>query len=99
MKLKVYIGAQAPYSGTEFMYSAFSFDPSNMGYILVDEMEIEFNEPPRDVLVNGAISAYRAEQQKIRAEAQSKITLLDEKIQSLLALEFTPTAEDDGLPF
>ena len=65
-------------------------DMSSFGYTALQTVEVEFNDIPREVLVSGAIAAYREEQKRIRAEAQSKVARLDEAIQSLLCLEHKP---------
>lgn len=67
-------------------------DMSSCGYTACDTQEVEFNVPPREVLVDGAVAAYRAEQQRIRAEAQGKVQALDEEIQKLLCLEHKEVA-------
>lgn len=76
------------YAEGGFSYSVFSHaNMASCGYVACDTVEVEFNEPPRDVLVNGAVAAYREEQQKIRAEAQSKVNALEEVIQRMLSIE------------
>ena len=80
-------------SRSEYAEGGFTFSVSNhedmqtYGYVACDTVLVEFNMPPREVLVNGAVAAYRAEQSRIRAEAQSKCVMLDEEIQKLLCIE------------
>ena len=89
MKMKCTLHAQADkYAEGGFSFSVFHEDDmTSCGYVACDTVEVEFKEPPRDVLAKGAVAAYRAEQERIRAEAQSKVALLDEMIQKLLCLE------------
>ena len=77
-----------------FTFSVFDCDDmSECGYVACDTVEVEFAEPPMEVLVNGAVSVYRKEQERIRAEAQSKVARLDEEIQKLLCIEHKPDAQ------
>ena len=96
--VKVTLHAQAcSYADEGFTFSALSYDDmSSQGYIACSSVEVEFDVPPRDVLVNGAVAAYRAEQQRIRAEATSKVGRIDEAIQKLLCLEYKPPLLEDA---
>lgn len=93
MKQKAYVHAQYNDWEKEYRFSVWSHDMSGVqGYVLVQEIEVEFDAPPRDVLVNGTIEAYRKEQQKIRADAESKVNRLQQAIDDLLCLEYKPEA-------
>lgn len=89
MKVKCTLHAQA----SQWEEGGFSFhvynreDMSSVGYVQLDTVEVEFKTPPRDVLVNGAVAAYRAEQSRLRAEVQVKCDQLDDAIQKLLCIE------------
>ena len=89
MKIKCTLHAQADrFADGGVSFHVFAHENmASCGYVACDTVEVEFDVPPRDVLIPGFVEAYRAEQQRIRAEAQSKVTLLDEEIQKLLALE------------
>ena len=91
MKLKGYIHAQYDDYEKEYRFSVWSMNMTScQGYVFVDEVELEFTPPPHSALVNGTIEAYRAEQQKIRAEAESKVNMLQRAIDDLLCLEHKP---------
>ena len=76
------------YSDDGLAFSVFDFDDaSESGYTACDTVEVEFNLPPREVIVTGVIKTYRAEQDRIRAEAQAKVNNIEESIQRLLCLE------------
>ena len=89
MKISVTLHAQADrFAEGGVSFHAFCHeDMSNCGYVACDTQTVEFDVPPRDVLIPGFVAAYRKEQQKIRAEAESKVNRLDEEIQKLLAIE------------
>ena len=59
-------------------------------FIHIELREIEFDEPPRDVLQTRTIATYRAEQQKIRAEAHKKVANIQEQIDKMLSIEHKP---------
>lgn len=94
MKVKGYIHAQYDEYEKEYRFSIWTHDMTScQGYVLVEEVEIEFNAPPHEVLVNGTIAAYKAEQQKIRAEAESKVNRLQRAIDDLLCIEYKPAQD------
>ncbi|MCR4305291.1 MAG: hypothetical protein NUV63_13905 [Gallionella sp.] len=92
MKIKCTLHAQADkYAEGGFSFHVFHRnDMTYCGYVACDTVEVEFAEPPIEALVNGAVAAYRKEQERIRAEAHSKVSLLDEEIQKLLCIEHKP---------
>lgn len=94
-QVKVTLHAKADkYSDNGLAFSVFDHqDMSSYGYVACDTVEVEFDLPPGDVLVNGLVAAYRAEQTRIRAEAQAKITAIEETIQKMLCLEHKPEAQ------
>ena len=88
MKINATVQAQYCVHSKEFQYSVFKFeDMQSSGYTAVHSVEIEFDEPPHEVLAAGTVAAYRAEQKRIQAEAQMKITELEQNINDLLCLE------------
>lgn len=100
MKIKAYVTAKWNSYSNKYVFEAWPWSATSDGEINVHETEIEFDEPPREVLDAGTIKAYRAEQEKLKAETHVKLMRIEEAIQSLLAIEFTPEPIiDDGLPF
>ena len=63
-------------------------DMSSCGFVMLQPhtftVDVNVDEAH---LTNAEIAMLRAEQQRIRAEAQSKVTRLEERISQLLALE------------
>jgi hypothetical protein len=58
------------------------------GWVHVESKTVEFDRPGPDADWSaGAIELTRKEQARIRAEAQAKINALDERINSMLAIE------------
>jgi hypothetical protein len=62
-------------------------DMSTQGYTKVGTATIEFNLIDRNEMIDNKIVALRAELQGVKAEAQIKVQRLEEKLQSLLAIE------------
>jgi hypothetical protein len=57
-------------------------------YTIVSEpVQVTFKIASREAITKGVIEGMRKEEQNIRAEAESKCKRIDEKIQSLLAIE------------
>lgn len=89
MKLKVCIHAKYDDYEKQHDFSVWAHNMNGTsGYHMVEEREIDFDAPPRDVLVNGTIAAYRAEQQRVRAEAEQKSQRIQRAIDELLAIEY-----------
>ena len=86
MKVKCTLHAKVDrFAKDGFAYSVFDHeDMASCGYTALDTVEVEFTMPPHDVLVNGLVAAFRAEQQRIRAEMQQRVNALEEQIQKLL---------------
>ena len=88
MKLPVTLHAYvADYEESGFGFIIFGHPSKSGEYVVCDTVEVEFDCPDREVLVNGAVAAYRAEQQRIRAEAQQKVNGIEEAISKLLCIE------------
>lgn len=73
----------------KWSYAAVS-EPSmeTAGWVKVESKTVQFDRPGPDAdWSKGAIELTRKEQQRIRAEAEAKCNALDERINSMLALE------------
>ena len=91
VKLPVYVYAQWCDYRKEYRYSAWSIDGlASQGYVPVQSVEIEFDEPPHETLVNGTVELWKAEQKRIEAEAHNKITQLQRQINEMLCIEYKP---------
>ncbi len=87
MKVSTMVWAIYSDARKDWHYTSHDSDMSPHGWLKVKDAEIEFDEVPRDVLTKGTIEAYRAEQQKLRAEAEMKANAIEETIQKLLCIE------------
>ena len=69
-------------------------DMSQYGYIFIGEVEVsvDFDLPDNFSFTQAEIDVLRKEQKRIQAEAQNKITRIEEKIQSLLCIEHKAAA-------
>ncbi len=81
----VHLGADSP--PDKPVFSFFECDMTDYGYILIGEQEIAIEVPDDFNPVPIQISALKEAQQKIRAEAEQKTLVIEEKIQKLLAIE------------
>lgn len=92
MKLKVFIHAQYDEYDKVFNYHAWSQDMSSQPSCgpLVATTEVEFTPPPYTALVNGTVAKWREEQKQVRAAAESRVNIIEERIQDLLCLEYKP---------
>lgn len=76
------------YSDDGFSYHIFTHKPSGTaGIAVIGEAEYEWPIPDRQVAVAAAVVALEAERDAITAELVVKRTNIDNKIQSLLAIE------------
>ena len=69
-------------------------DMSQYGYIFIGEVEVsvDFDLPDNFSFTQAEIDVLRKEQKRIQAEAQNKVTRIEEKIQSLLCIEHKAAA-------
>jgi alkyl hydroperoxide reductase subunit AhpC len=66
-------------------------DMSHAGWTIVGTAEVKVSMiSDNDQLVANKVVALRAEAQKIRAEAEAKAVRIEDKIQQLLAITYTP---------
>ena len=93
-KAKLYLCCwPAEYSEDGFAYHIFTHEPSDTSGIgVVDIADYEWPIPDRQFSVEAALTALTAEKDAITAELVSKRTEIDNKIQSLLAIEHKETA-------
>ena len=93
MKIDVHIYALYSEFSKDYSFTATSNEWNTVSpFIYVETRSIEFDAPPNEVLASKTIEAYRAEQQRIRAEAQAKVMKLQDSIDAMLCLEHKPEA-------
>lgn len=92
MKIKTYVHAHYDHYDKKYDFVLAPCDMSDFGSYgpLVGETEIDFDPPPHEVLVAGTIQQYRDEQKKILAEAEAKRATLEQRINELLCIDYTP---------
>lgn len=93
MILKAQIWAHYSDYKKEHTFSIVDFSLASSGYVKVQDVEVEFEPPPESVLVAGTVEAYRAQQQKLRADTQIAIQNLEQQIQNMLSIEHKPDLE------
>ena len=86
MKLKAYVHSSYDQYEKTFRFCAFSCKDMP-GYVFLEEVELDYEEPSHDAMINGTVAAYRAEQKRLRAEAEEKATQLERQIGEMLAIE------------
>lgn len=70
----------------DYRYDTHTSDMSPHGWIHIKDVEVEFEEPTREELVVGNIAALRKEREATVASFSSKLHMIDEQIQNLLAI-------------
>lgn len=69
-------------------HTSFSrYDPTKYGNVVVGTVEVDVELLPPDEIVGNAIVALRAKAAEIRAKATAESTVLEAKVQQLLAIE------------
>tara|TARA_R110000868_G_scaffold48564_1_gene157478 strand:- start:266 stop:577 length:312 start_codon:yes stop_codon:yes gene_type:complete len=98
MRIEAFAYAQWDSYFKHWTYTIYGSDTmESYGYTLIGPVEVEVPDIPHDILIAKTVKAYRAEQAKIRADAEEKAMKLDETIQTMLALEYIqPTAAEAG---
>lgn len=88
MKIKAHIYAMYMEHSKDFYYTTTdTLLDDKSALIFIETKELEFDAIPRDVLINRTVDAYRAEQSRVRAEAQTNVNKLQETINTMLAIE------------
>lgn len=87
MKVKAYICAEYQRWDKSYDYCVWPVDPGEGTRTVIEVRELEFDAPPIDILTGETIAAYRAEQQRIRAEMMGKVNALQQQIDEMLAIE------------
>ena len=72
---------------TEYRYSVYNCDMSEYGYTLLAEKKVSFDLPTESLMLNKEIEMLNRKAQKIKADAFVEVEKINEKIQSLLAIE------------
>ena len=91
MKQTMYVHASKKYDGTdEFDIDMKICDMTEYGYILIGTVEVsaDFDIPDDFNFTQAEIDSLKTQKSKIQAEAQIKITQIEEQIQRLQCIEY-----------
>lgn len=90
--MTLHIHAGRSYGTKQIEFSATVCDMSEYGYIYLFEHPISIEvDIPDDFDMNSAeIDKLRKQKKQVQAEMQMQLTRIDEQINSLLAIEYTP---------
>lgn len=87
MKLPIYVYATYNEFTKNWNYHTGPAGMETEGWVPVAEKEVQFDTLPDEVLRAGTVAAYRAEQQRIRADAEQKAMRIEQTIGDMLCLE------------
>lgn len=108
MNLSVAVWAYLGYD-KQINYALSSADMSTEGWVKVKDAEIRFDLLTKEEFATGAVPAMRKQKAQVYLDAEQEAQNIEEKIQSLLALEYNgevavvvaegEPALDDDIPF
>ncbi len=78
------------YYNTDFNFISYrdnNYARSGTMVLISDAVSVDFKITGRDVITKNVVDGLKAESQKIRADAEVKCKMIDDKINSLLAIE------------
>jgi len=79
---------------------SFEQNSANMlkfGYVFICEQEVEFFMPKLQDRIESIQEAFQSEIQRVRAEAQSRVSEIEGRLQNLLALSYDSRAGDSNV--
>ena len=86
--LSVFIHSDVQYP---YLYSIFGWNANGSGYTLLDRIEVPWTPPKQEVIIPLVVKSLEEKISEVQAEAQSRVTLLNEQIQKLLSIGYTDT--------
>ena len=94
IKQNMFVHSEKDYATGGYKLDLHYGDMSKYGYVCIGEVEVsvDFDLPDNFSFTQAEIDVLRKEQKRIQAEAQNKITRIEEKIQSLLCIEHKAAA-------
>ncbi|EJN2863942.1 hypothetical protein NPT69_002871 [Salmonella enterica subsp. enterica serovar Yaba] len=99
--VKLYIHyATSTFLTNKFVVATADFTKSSPDkYVLLETREIELtvNQPEPIDIIGLQVDLLREQKAKIAADAQQKIAVVEDKIQQLLCIDYTP--EEDEIPY
>lgn len=90
VKKEIFIHVKKESWESEYSISVHSWDMSEYGYILIGTSIVDVNIPSIDILTNLHIQNLRGKEQKLKADFQVAKQEIEDEIQSLLSIGFTP---------
>ena len=90
VKKEVFIHVKKEFYETDYSVHLYGYDMSEYGYILIGTSIVDVNIPSIDILTNLHIQNLRGKEQKLKADFQVAKQGIEDEIQSLLSIGFTP---------
>ena len=90
VKKEVFIHVKKEFYETDYSAHLYGHDMSEYGYILIGTSIVDVNIPSIDILTNLHIQNLREKEQKLKADFQVAKQGIEDEIQSLLSIGFTP---------
>lgn len=86
-EINVFVHREKSHFGDDYSYTAQSCDMSDYGYVLLGQQTIMFEIPSENDMVKKEIDMLNAKANKLKLDAHLAVEKIEEKIQSLLAIE------------
>ena len=87
LKTKAFVYAEFDKYSKSVRYAVWPNASMSYAGNVIAETEIEFDEPEFNDVINATVKVMKAEQVRIRAEAEAKVNNIEGQIQELLCLE------------
>lgn len=93
-KKEVFIHVKKEHYETDYSIHLYGHDMSDYGYILIGTSLVNVTMPSNEILTELHIKNLRNKEQKLKADFQVAKQGIEDEIQSLLSIGFTPVEED-----
>lgn len=90
VKKEVFIHVKKEFYETDYSVHLYGYDMSNYGYILIGTSLVDITIPSINVLTELHVKSLRDKEQKLKADYQVAKQEIEDEIQSLLSIGFTP---------
>jgi len=90
VKKEVFIHVRKEFYETDYSVHLYGHDMSDYGYILIGTSMVDITIPSINVLTELHVKNLRGKEQKLKADFQVAKQEIEDEIQSLLSIGFTP---------
>ena len=90
VKKEVFIHVKKEFYETDYSVHLYGHDMSDYGYILIGTSMVDITIPSINVLTELHVKNLRGKEQKLKADFQVAKQEIEDEIQSLLSIGFTP---------